>query len=106
MVQVGGNWCKWCRMLNEFIENDSEIKELINANFVFIHLNYSPKNKNTESMVRLGNPQRFGFPVIVILDGKGQRIHTQNTAYLEKDNGYDRKKVLDMLKQWTPSALK
>jgi len=54
---------------------------------------------------KLEYPQRFGFPVFVILDSNGKRIHTQNSAYLEEDKGYSRKKVLDFLNQWSPDAL-
>lgn len=50
-------------------------------------------------------PQRFGFPVFVILDSVGKRIHTQNSAYLEEGEGYSKKKVLDFLTNWSPEVL-
>jgi hypothetical protein len=50
-------------------------------------------------------PQRFGFPVILVLDGGGNLIHTQNTLYLEKDKSYDEKRMIDFLKHWSPAAL-
>lgn len=56
-------------------------------------------------MASLGFPQRFGFPVFVILDNKGNRIHTQNSAFLEKDDGYDRERVLRFFQNWSPGAL-
>lgn len=78
---------------------------LLNANFVFGLLNYSRENRNLDILAELQYPQRFGFPVLVILDGNGKRIHTQNTAYLEQDKSYDEKKMLDFLKHWSPAAL-
>jgi hypothetical protein len=72
---------------------------------VFGLLNYSKENKNLEALESLEYPQRFGFPVLVILDGKGRRIHTQNSAYLEKEKSYDEKKMIEFLKQWSPAAL-
>jgi hypothetical protein len=56
-------------------------------------------------MARLGYPQRFGFPVFVILDAKGRRIHTQNSAYLEDGKGYSKKKLLEFFENWSPDAL-
>ena len=50
-------------------------------------------------------PQRFGFPVFVILDENGKRIHTQNSAFLKKGDGYDKEKVLRFFKNWSPQAL-
>ncbi|GAB6279950.1 MAG: hypothetical protein STSR0006_19930 [Lentimicrobium sp.] len=50
-------------------------------------------------------PQRFGFPVFVILNQKGERIHTQDSGLLESGENYDDKKVIQFLKNWSPKAL-
>jgi 23S rRNA (guanosine2251-2'-O)-methyltransferase len=45
-------------------------------------------------------------PLFIILDGKGNRIHTQNSEYLENGKkSYDAEKVLNFLQQWSPKAL-
>ena len=49
-----------------------------------VRVNYDPKNKNEEVLAELGYPQRFGFPVFVILDANGNRIHTQNSVFFGK----------------------
>ncbi|MCR5114555.1 MAG: thioredoxin family protein [Bacteroidales bacterium] len=105
VCQVGGNWCPWCIRFAKFITDDAVIHELIDANFVYIHVNYSKANKNLQAMAMLGNPGRFGFPVLVILNGNGQVIHIQNSAYLEEGQGYSRAKVLEFFQQWTPAAV-
>jgi hypothetical protein len=69
------------------------------------HLNYSPDNLNKPIFEKYGFAQRFGFPVFIILDGNGNRIHTQNSAYLEEGKGYNKQKVLDFLNSWTPASL-
>jgi thioredoxin-related protein len=104
-AQVGGNWCKWCLMFNDLVTKNDTIKTLLQKDFIYIHINYSPNNKNEPTMHRLRNPHRFGFPVIVILDSKGQVIHTQNTSYLEEGNAYNVKKVIEFIKNWTPQAV-
>lgn len=104
-LQVGGNWCIWCRRFHQFIHDDADISQYLSDNYVFVLVNYSKENKNEDVLQKLGFPQRFGFPVFVILDGKGNRIHTQNSAYLEANDGYDKDKVLGFLKQWSPAAL-
>jgi len=105
LIQIGGNWCIWCRRFYKFVEEDTELKTTMDKNYVVYHLNYSKENKNLPVLKELGYPQRFGFPVFVILDEKGNRIHTQNSGLLESADSYDKKKVLDMLKQWSPAAL-
>ena len=56
-------------------------------------------------MAKLGYPQRFGFPVFIILDKEGKRIHTQNSAYLEQDKSYSKEKIMEFLNNWNPTAL-
>jgi thioredoxin-related protein len=104
-IQIGGNWCIWCARFHQFIENDPQLDSALNAGYVAYHLNYSKENRNKDMMARLGYPQRFGFPVFVILDAKGRRIHTQNSAYLEDGKGYSKKKVLEFFENWSPDAL-
>jgi hypothetical protein len=42
---------------------------------------------------------------IIILDQNGNRIHTQNSEYLEQGKSYNEQRVMDFLLQWTPQAL-
>ena len=69
------------------------------------HINYSKENKNAETLKKLHFPERFGFPVFVILNSAGELIHTQNSAYLEKGEGYDKETVIDFFNQWRKDAL-
>ena len=106
LLQAGGNWCKWCIEFHRFCSSDSQIDSLIQKNFVWYHLNYSKENKNLPLFEKYGYPQRFGFPVFIILNEKGERIHTQSSEYLEDGkSSYDKKKVMDFLKMWSPQAL-
>jgi thioredoxin-related protein len=104
-LQIGGNWCVWCIRFHKFYHADSTLNTFMHENFEVLKVNYSKENRNEEILTELGFPQRFGFPVFIILDGDGNRLHTQNTAFLEKDGGYDQQTVLRFLKNWSPGAL-
>lgn len=105
ICQVGGNWCGWCLRFADFVTKDADINKIINDNYIYIHVNYHPRQKNPDLMKRLGNPGRFGFPVFVILDTDGKVLHIQNSAYLEEGNGYSKKLVTEFFKAWTPTAV-
>ena len=105
LLMLGGNWCRWCRMYDKFRLENAKIDSASQTNFIFLHVNYSKENKNPAVMEMLDFPQRFGFPVFVVLDGKGNRLHTQNSAYLEAGEGYSEEKVLEFYSQWAPAAL-
>jgi len=78
---------------------------LVNENYVVYHLNYSKENYNTELLKKYKFPQRFGFPVFLILNEEGDLIHTQNSEYLESGNGYDKGKVTAFFNNWSKKAL-
>jgi thioredoxin-related protein len=104
-IQIGGNWCIWCARFNDFISNDVGIDSLVKENYVICHLNYSKENTNAQVLAKYRFPQRFGFPVFLILDKDGNFIHTQNSGYLEDGKSYSREKVMDFFQSWTPLAL-
>lgn len=103
LLQIGGNWCLMCYRLNAFIQTDSTLKHLVSDNYISYHLNYSPENKNSAYLAKLGNPQRYGFPVLVVLNAEGKALHTQNMALLLKGNGYDYEKLKLFLNKWSPA---
>jgi thioredoxin-related protein len=104
MIQVGGNRCKWCYRFHDFVAKDTALTRMIDADYVVYHLNWSPENKNLNYLKALGYPQRFGFPVFVILDADGNRLHTQDSGLLEKEKSYDAGKVKSFLEAWSPAA--
>lgn len=113
--QVGGNWCPWCLRFAKFITDDADIASLISRNFVYIHTNYPRRGggnsdpARTEvlktTLKRLGSPERFGFPVFVVLNADGKVLHIQDSSFLEEGQGYDKQKVLRFLNNWTPQAV-
>ena len=104
LLQVGGNWCVMCYRLNAFVKLDTVLKKLIAENYIVYHLNYSPENKNEAYLKTIGSPQRYGFPVLVVLDGSGTRLHTQPGGALQKGNGYSFEKVKAFLETWAHAA--
>lgn len=105
ICQVGGNWCRWCLMFADFIKKDAEIAQMIEDNYVYIHVDYSDKSPEALKQ-RLGKPGRFGFPVMVVLDADGKLLHMQDSSFLESGEGYSAKLVKRFLNKWTPEAMK
>ena len=103
-IQIGGNWCIWCARFNDFVTKDKSIDSLIKENYVVYHMNYSKENKNEKLLANYGYPQRFGFPVFLVLDANGKLLHTQNSSYLEEGKGYNGKTVTGFFNDWAPKA--
>ena len=105
ILQAGGNWCIWCLRFNNFVQETPELKEIMDKNYLYYHLNYSPENKNTKVFAKYDNPgEKFGYPVFVVLDQNGKMIHTQDSAVLEEGKGYSIEKVKEFFLKWTAKS--
>ncbi|MEA5668293.1 thioredoxin family protein [Stenotrophomonas sp. MH1] len=102
ILDVGGEWCSWCHLLDAFMEGDSEIRRFRDGNYVWMKVNFSEENENTAFLS--GYPEIKGYPHLFVLDAEGKLLHSQFTGDLEKGKGYDREKFFAFLKQWAPPA--
>lgn len=105
LIQVGGNWCIWCARFIDFVKSDPELDSVMKAGYEVYHLNYSKENLNSDILARYQFPQRFGFPVFLVLDGQGNLLHTQDSGYLEEGKSYSKQKVMTFFTQWNVKAL-
>ena|SRR5688572_15220516 len=106
LIQIGGNWCSWCIRFHEFVSKDAQLDSLMNANYIVYRLNYSKENYNAKILTKYNFPQRFGFPVFLILDSEGNLLHTQNSWYLEDGKtSYEREKVKSFFTEWSKRSL-
>ena len=105
ILQAGGNWCIWCLRFNQFVQTTPELKDVVDENYLYYHLNYSPENKNEKVFAKYDNPgAKFGYPVFVVLDKNGKMIHTQDSAVLEEGKGYSIEKVKAFFQEWAPKS--
>ncbi|MCG2793173.1 MAG: thioredoxin family protein [Weeksellaceae bacterium] len=103
LIQAGGNWCIWCLRFNNYVQQTPELKKMVDDNYVYYHLNWSPENKNETIFAGYGNPgEKYGYPVFIILDDRGKQIHTQDSGVLEDGRGYSLEKVKEFFNSWKP----
>ena len=105
MIQAGGNWCIWCLRFNNFVQTTPELKELVDKNYLYYHLNFSPDNKNEKVFAQYGNPgDKVGYPVFIVLDKNGKMIKVQQSDVFEDGKGYSLEKVKAFFNEWIPKA--
>lgn len=105
LLMIGGNWCPWCIRLHKLLTENTELNGLVKDNYVWVMVNYSKENRNLGLMAELGNPQRFGFPVWVILNSDGKVIHIQDTSLFEMNEDYVPARIKRTLQFWTRAAV-
>ena len=108
LVDVGGEWCAWCRMLDRFIASQPPIRALIDSQYVWVKVNYSPENKNTAVLSRW--PKIRAYPYLLVLDGAGKLLHAQGVQGLETetekeaDENYDPDRVMAFLNRYAAAT--
>ena len=98
LVFLGGEWCSWCHNLHDFLQAESSLKTELEANFVFLKVNYSEENSNEEFLAQY--PDFPGFPHLFVLDADGKFLHSQNTEDLEGGKSYSLQAFREFIAQW------
>ena len=101
LLDVGGEWCVWCKKLDQFFDDNQDVAAFLHENFVLVKVNFSPENENERVLSRY--PEIPGFPHFFVLDDSGELLRSQGTAELEEGDHHDREKVLAFLRRWAPA---
>jgi len=104
LLDLGANWCVWCRRLKATFETDPAVKKVLDDNFVLvlIDVNHRDQKSRNDSLIRhYEDPVKEGLPVLLVLESDGRPLTTQETGSLETKDGHDPKKVLAFLEKWT-----
>ena len=100
LIEIGGNWCQWCHVLDQFIREHDDVAQQLQTNFVLLKVNVSDANKNTEFMAEL--PPVDGYPYVFITDAKGDIKFAGDLTPLLDKNTFSRKLFLAFLDRWKP----
>jgi hypothetical protein len=95
LVEVGGNWCIWCKLLDSFFAEQRDVRQLRDSNFVLLKVNMSPFNENIAFLNQY--PKIPGYPYLFVLDADGKLIVAKDTGALEQGSGYSAKSLTDFL---------
>ncbi len=98
LLDVGGDWCVWCHILDDYIAGHSDVHDAFAAAFVIDKINYSKTVPNKEFLSRY--PKVAGYPGFIILGVDGALIATKDTGELEKGESYNHAKMLAFAKAW------
>ncbi len=106
LVELGANWCIWCRRLQQTMEGNPAVAKARSENFVLVLVDVNHrhgKKRNDAVNTQYGDPMAQGLPVLVVLDAEGKQLTTQETGALEDGkDAHDPAKVVAFLEKWAP----
>lgn len=101
LLEVGGKWCVWCRIMDSYFEANPDVLKLREDNYVTVKVNFSPENKNEAVLSKYGEIP--AYPHIFVLNSEGKLLHSQNTGELETGKSYNKELFVAFLKKWAPA---
>jgi len=110
LLDFGANWCPWCHRLHQVFTADEAVRRSLAAGYVVVMIDVNRRKgpaRNAAVNAAYGDPIKLGLPVLVVLDGEGRPLVTQETGAFEKGGAIeadDPAKVLAFLEKWTPPA--
>ena len=100
LLEVGGTWCGWCKLLDGFIHDHAAVSDKLEAGFLIMKVNWSRENENEAFLGQY--PTIHGYPHIFVLEKDGTFLHSQDTAELEEGHSYNEGVLLAFLDEWMP----
>jgi len=104
LIEIGGNWCGWCKKMDAFLAKNPEIYKKLHDEFVLLKVSVSDSNENEAFMKSL--PPVLGYPHMYISTSSGKMILSKDTAELLNGEEYSKKNWLAFLNKWQSSAVK
>ncbi len=92
LMDVGGNWCPWCLLLDDTLRQDERLRTLEERSFVVLHVNWSSDNRNEAALSPY--PRAHGYPAWYVLAPDGHLLEakfpTDFQHSRDSSGGYDR----------------
>lgn len=98
LIEVGGDWCKWCHILDKFIKSDPLIEQALHKTFVVLKVNVSDENSNEKFLASF--PKTLGYPHMYVTESDGRVVHSQDTAEFLVNLKYSKLKFMAFLDKW------
>ena len=97
LLLVGGDWCKWCGTLENFLEDNKKIAKSFYDSFEVVRVYYGKGiNKEAKSLLKQFPPLSATHH-FYILDENAKLLKSLGSANLERGYGYNKKRVIKFI---------
>ncbi len=98
LLDFGGNWCSDCQLLDIYY-HQSPNAELLDKNFIVVHINIGHMDKNVDVAKKYNVPITKGVPALAVLDAHGKLLYAEKEKEFEHPTPED---ITAFLKRWKP----
>ncbi len=98
LIEIGGDWCQWCHILDQFINDHPHVKQTLYDHFILLKVNVSEANKNKKFMSSM--PEVDGYPHVYITNTKGSILFSGDLSPLLEKGTFSEQRFLEFLNKW------
>jgi len=99
LMVVGGEWCKWCGQLDNFLDDHEDVAKDFYTSFEVLRVYYGKGISKEGKSLLTQFPALKGTPHFYILDSKAKLLKSVDTGKLERGYSYDKKKFMKFIKE-------
>jgi len=100
LIEVGGEWCVYCRLLNKTIHDDERLTRRLQDSFIVMKVNFSPDVRNEAFLSQY--PKIPSYPHLFLLESDGSLLLSHNPDDFMSGDGYVPDLILAFLERWAP----
>lgn len=98
LIELGGDWCKWCHFMDRFLNTHPAVKKQLHETFVVLKVNVSEENNNHNFLKAF--PRPLGYPHMFITESNGKLIYSKDTAEFVINRKYSVERFEAFFKRW------
>ena len=98
LIEVGGYWCKWCHVLDRFLNKHPKLKTQLHQTFVLLKVNVSEENYNRNFLKVF--PAVRGYPHMFVTESNGKLLLSKDTGQFFNNHQYSVKRFEDFFERW------
>jgi len=103
LIIAGGDWCRWCHVLNRFVSRNADVDASLNDAFVVMKVYVGDENFNDFFFSQL--PAARGAPYFWIVSPQREVLSAQSTAPFEHGkSSYDKQEFMQFIDRWKKHA--
>ena len=99
ILDFGGDWCGDCQVLDIYLHQSPNV-ELLDKNFLLVHVDIGHFDKNLDITERYGVPLKKGVPALAVIDAHGKLLYSQQAAEFGDMRYMYPTSVTDFLNRW------
>jgi len=99
LMVVGGEWCKWCGQLDNFLDDHEKVAEMFYGSFEVVRVYYGEGISAEGKSLLTQFPPPKGTPHFYLLDSKAKLLKSIDTGYLERGYSYNKKKFVAFVEE-------